>query len=1163
VGVERQALIDKYANKLISTLENILPKQPNEAEFRRHVDRLIDDFRQEAGLPEFNGMAEFTIGSGRADSVLHRVVIEYERPGVLTHNLHDRATAHAVKQAEEYIKGLAEQLSFSGRYMSAVVTDGYYIIFARYHDGRFIVDSPVKLHLHSARQFFNVLDGLSTKLALTVDNLYADFNLENPRARGIIRNLYLGFKENLDNDKKIVELLFKQWRLYFSEAIDADKIFSDNFSSIKRWASSAGIELKNSRDAEHFIFIVNTYFSLLAKFLALASLLRHTWGILGSPMFEQWATYDSEGLRREIEKLESGELYRGLGINNLLEGELMVWHVKGWNSHVEQAVRAMVQRLSEYDPGTLSIIPEETRDLFKGLYHRLIPREVRHALGEYYTPDWLAQHTLIRADEEFFTSEDYEALRDKLLNKRWLDPACGSGTFLVLLIKRMKEIGRQLNIDDGVLLNIITRNVVGFDVNPLAVLVSRVNYILAIQDLLPRRSKEINIPVYLTDSILVCASMEGITSNVRGDTPVYNMPLVIKEDLQLPESICKGKRFIRFANILEQCIDSGYPTDSFIARIKYELKLGDEVTPIVEELLRELYDVLLTYHKRNMNGIWARLLKNGFAPVAEEQFDYVVGNPPWVAWKNLPSNYRDDGKPLREIWNYYELLQSTKIRSAVGSSQADLSFLMTYGVAGALLKYGGKLAFVLPQSAFRAHGGAGFRQFAIRKGNGYIHLKVHVVDDMTALQPFENASTFTCVALIEKGSRTEYPVPYLVWDKRENFDYNSSLEEVKSKCRILSCKAQPSVTDDNISRWVVSDENALVALEKLMRPSTYTANIGIASRANSVFRVEILSERPDGVLLVSNYTKGSKFKVSKIDAIDVEPDLVYPLVRGKDIDYWKVDTKVHMIVPYYGDDVIPIIDMQVKYPRTYRYLHKFKGALETRADYVSYGSKRGLPFYGFGVNYRGDVLAPWKVMWSNIGYVKAAAVSSKNGKVIVPDPSITYIQCSGCEEAYYIAGMINSNIYQALVNSRVNSDIHAGYPRMLKEYYIPTFNTSNELHLKLADLSKQAHEAAQAGNKQHLAELQREIDKTAQQIWGLTDDEVAEILKYSKVNVAETFEEEAASAEEQLEDLEQQEQQEQPVEKVKKPRTRKSSGKNRSMDKLKEFHDIISSLKSE
>ena len=49
--------------------------------------------------------------------------------------------------------------------------------------------------------------------------------------------------------------------------------------------------------------------------------------------------------------------------------------------------------------------------------------------------------------------------------------------------------------------NLIRRNVVGFDLNPLAVIASRTNYLFALGPLLRYRSSgsDFEIPVYLTD----------------------------------------------------------------------------------------------------------------------------------------------------------------------------------------------------------------------------------------------------------------------------------------------------------------------------------------------------------------------------------------------------------------------------------------------------------------------------------------------------------------------------------------------------------------------------------------------------------------------------------------------------------------------------------------
>lgn len=59
--------------------------------------------------------------------------------------------------------------------------------------------------------------------------------------------------------------------------------------------------------------------------------------------------------------------------------------------------------------------------MLKVLYESVIDAGVRHQLGEYYTPDWLAHQVV-------------EATVTSPLTDRVLDPACGSGTFIFRLL---------------------------------------------------------------------------------------------------------------------------------------------------------------------------------------------------------------------------------------------------------------------------------------------------------------------------------------------------------------------------------------------------------------------------------------------------------------------------------------------------------------------------------------------------------------------------------------------------------------------------------------------------------------------------------------------------------------------------------------------------------
>ena len=103
-----------------------------------------------------------------------------------------------------------------------------------------------------------------------------------------------------------------------------------------------------------------------------------------------------------------------LGTNSLLQREAPdSWHAE----------------LSERDDLLLADGP--LRDVFQDEYMSLVPRQVRHAIGAFYTPHWLARHVLRTAG---FRADQPESLRQKLV-----DPACGSGIFLIAAAEEIRQ----------------------------------------------------------------------------------------------------------------------------------------------------------------------------------------------------------------------------------------------------------------------------------------------------------------------------------------------------------------------------------------------------------------------------------------------------------------------------------------------------------------------------------------------------------------------------------------------------------------------------------------------------------------------------------------------------------------------------------------------------
>lgn len=107
--------------------------------------------------------------------------------------------------------------------------------------------------------------------------------------------------------------------------------------------------------------------------------------------------------------LLSGDQFTIAGLYGVVDRDFFDWviEVPGGDAFVT----GLARRLARFDWSKVE------HDVLKILYESVISPQTRKALGEYYTPDWLANRIVT------------ETVTDPL-NQRVLDPSCGSGTFI-------------------------------------------------------------------------------------------------------------------------------------------------------------------------------------------------------------------------------------------------------------------------------------------------------------------------------------------------------------------------------------------------------------------------------------------------------------------------------------------------------------------------------------------------------------------------------------------------------------------------------------------------------------------------------------------------------------------------------------------------------------
>ncbi|MDP8206173.1 MAG: N-6 DNA methylase [Candidatus Electryonea clarkiae] len=1077
-----EAIIDEHSKIMADQMLEAVKWSKSEEDIRIACTKLIDEFIQKAGL-QIRGRHEYGLAGGRVDSKYGGVVIEYKDPkgaGKIIEDKDAPGVKAVVKQIKKRFKDLNEQENVEYEKIFGVGCDGDTFVFIRQKGGKLDVEDPLPVTKYTVQRLLRALVSLGARgLSFTPENLTDHFGADSESAQEGIRLIHDVIK---DTENPKAQTFFRQWQILFGEVCGYD--IHGQSAKINKLAKHYVIIDPNPAE---LLFAVHTYYAIFMKMLAAEIV--SSFSPLGTSTLKKLVSAPTSAkLRDELLNLEQGGIWSQLGIRNFLEGDIFSWYIDAWNDGCADAVRSMTQSLDQFDPTTLSVDPSESRDLLKKLYQQLFPKSVRHDLGEYYTPDWLAELVL--------NELGYDGNPDK----RLLDPACGSGTFLVMALNRVKtwydEHRHECGFGEDELISKILQNIIGFDLNPLAVMAARTNYLMAIRDLL-RHSDDIELPVYLCDSIMTPSEygdlFTGGLDNVRQlktSAGEFNIPLEVAENRD---------HIGRYANTLEICIRNRYSPEEFLERCEVE------AIPVTEaEVHKELYRHLQKLDADNQNGIWARIIKNAFAPLFIGKVDYVAGNPPWVRWGYLPRDYREQSVYL---WKMYGLFSLKGFEARLGSGEKDLAQLFTYVCMDQYLSLGGKLGFLITRTVFKAKGQAqGFRNF--RLGPDGSPFKVIKVLDLTSLQPFEGASNSTCLFTAEKGKKTTYPVDYNIWKikkinmKRSPF-YDATLQDIGSRVSVTHTDAVPLDKPNDQWRTIGTSQNS--AFEKIIGASQYKAFVGARIEPYGVYLVNILETTGSGQCLVENSPTAGKRKTKSLRMV-IEPDFIYPIARGKNIQRWFSTPSSGCLIVQdpktrrgYEESF-----MKRRYPKTYEYLLEFRDILESRAAYKKYHQESGHVFYSM-FNISSDTFAPFKAVWRRMGnelkctILSDAYLTGMGQKMVIPTDTTTFVPFDDVEEALYFVSLMNSTPARAVIYSYSPAGRGLGTPSILKNLGIRLFSRELKLHRNLAKLGKSLMRLHEKGkpNFSKISEAELQIDDLSGSYWNLTASELVTLSDYA------------------------------------------------------------------
>ena len=480
------------------------------------------------------------------------------------------------------------------------------------------------------------------------------------------------------------------------------------------------------------LFVLHTYMSIVSKCIAAEILAVQRSSEALRPT--SWTTLSPTALAERFVELERGDVAAQLGAPGLLSTDLFDWyaHELAAKTELREAARAMLRQLGSLAWAEIATAGRVRIDLLRRLYQSVVPAGLRKALGEFFTPRWLAQQVLGRALELYGQTADSPHPEPRLL-----DPSCGSGTFLVAWLSHLlDELDRGGRGEDAQALAAVIDRVLGIDINPVSAVMARVNLLLTLGDR-ARNLPEVSFGVFHADSIVLPSIQTRAQLGAGGDVTVVSTTVA---EFEVATWLLAAGRMASLRDALETAIRHDQTDAQFTSLLRGRLEaLPSEEEQTVLATAQGILTKLRQLHSRDLNEVWARVMEQAVAPLMLGRVDLVVGNPPWVSWKALPDAWKKRSEP---VWRAFGLWSHSGRTGGIPLS--DVSRLL---VARCLATYvkDGVVALLLPQSVLLADpGGAPFRRSHLRPehadlagvGDASVPYRLLAVEDFVPINPF-------------------------------------------------------------------------------------------------------------------------------------------------------------------------------------------------------------------------------------------------------------------------------------------------------------------------------------------------------------------------------------------------------------------------------------------
>ena len=608
---------------------------------------------------------------------------------------------------------------------------------------------------------------------------------------------------------------------------------------------------------------------------------------------------------------------------------------------------------------------------------------------------------------------------------RVLDPACGSGAFVVHAlerISRIRAIAGDTRAQTDIRRDVLTRSIFGVDSNPTAVWLCELRLWLSVViDSGEMDPMKVTPLPNLDRNIRIGDSLAGDDFGVTRPGLLTNDPVAALRARYVRSS---GKRKASLGRSLDaaELRRAVAVTDAAIVSARHERReiLGaarsrdlfnarhspDATTR--EQLRCSRATLRALYRRRHLLVTGARpafAYSVHFADVADAGgFDLVLANPPWVRLHNIPTEERARYRERFEVMRRCAWIEGARgaQASAGFAGQVDVASLFVERALG-LLGAGGTLGCLLPSKLWRCLAGGGVRRMLLARtalqavedhddaSGGFVAAVYPSIMVTTMDNPQPRSGDNSVSVAVERSTHAKR------WESPQSaMPFDSSLE----------------------SPWVLLPpecRSAFDALSKVGPPLFESVlgrpRLGVKTGCNEAFIVtgDVRSAPADGFAAVNRGARNGT----------IETRLLRPLLRGETMTPWRFQPANEHIVWTHAADGSVLRQLPVG---ASGWLMPWRDRLERRAD------SRSVRWWSLFRVECANCVTP-RVVWADFGRVPRAAVLDAFDPT-VPLNTCYSIACTTELDALALAAILNSGVAAAWLGA-IAEPARGGYKRYL------------------------------------------------------------------------------------------------------------------------------------